>query len=135
MKVSQLTQSKYLKHTDIEQPMLLTVRGVKLEKLEYGGKQEQKGILYFHELEKGLVLNKTNLGICEKVFESDDTDEWTGQSIVLYVKDDIEYQGEIVSGLRLRAPKKGVAKVPVRQVVQETKTGTGFDDMADDVPF
>jgi len=132
MKISQLTTSKYLKHQDLEGPQLLTVSAVKLENVALKGEPaEQKGIMYFEEAEKGLVLNKTNLKIAEKVFGSDDTDDWVGQKIVLYVRDDIEYQGELVSGLRLRAPK-------VQQQTRQVKgkpTGTTFDEMSDDVPF
>jgi len=134
MKVSHLTQSKYLKHQDLDGPKLLTVRGIKLENVAFKGEpEEKKGVMYFEELDKGLVLNKTNLKLAEKVFDSDDTDDWIGRQIVLYVRDDIEYAGEIVSGLRLRASRMKQQEEPRR--VKDKPSGTAFDEMDSDVPF
>jgi hypothetical protein len=42
---------------------------------------------------------------------SDNTDDWIGKQIVLFVDPSVSFAGKIVGGIRLRAPKgKTIAK-------------------------
>lgn len=125
-----MVQSKYLKTADIPDPVIVTITKVgKVNLAKEDAAPDFKWAIRFKELEKPMVLNATNIKICEKVLGSDDTDEWVGKEIVLYTDDNVSFQGELVGGLRF----KGQEKVP--QKVTPKPAGTKFDDMADDVPF
>ena len=50
-----------------------------------GADPEMKWCLTFADIDKPLVLNATNIQLCEKVFRSDDTDDWHGVKVRLYV--------------------------------------------------
>lgn len=100
-------EGKYLKHQDLgSQDWPVTISDVKREEIKNkDGSNDKKFVLYFEELDKGLVLNTTNMNMLYKLFNSDDSDDWKGSRCTLYVKDDIEYGGDLVSGIRIR-PKK-----------------------------
>lgn len=100
MRMSQAFPSKFLKSEDIgNQRWPLTIRAVQMEEVS---DNEQKPIVYFHELEKGLVLNKTNAEMIVQLY-GDDTDRWTGQKIEMYATP-VQYQGQSKMGLRVLAP-------------------------------
>ena len=101
------TESKYLKNQELgEQDHTVTIREVKREDIKNkDGGTNKKFVTYFEGLEKGLILNATNMNTLCKLMGSDDSDHWAGQRITLYVKDDVEYGGELVSGIRIR-PKR-----------------------------
>jgi hypothetical protein len=98
------TESKYLKFQDLgEQDHVVTIRDVKREEIKNkDGLTNKKFVVYFQELDKGLILNTTNMNTIDKLMGSDDSDRWIGQRIVLFVKDDVELGGELVSGIRVR---------------------------------
>jgi len=98
--------SKYLSHTDISD-VTDTVLTVKSYEKTIIGQQPptEKWVLYFEETQKGLVLNKTNGKTMTKLFLSDDMDSWIGGKVSLYVKDDVEFQGEIMSAIRIRTKR------------------------------
>lgn len=98
--------SKFLKHSDIGPGVLLTIKEILLETFDRDSEEpEQKWAMYFHEIQKGLTLNKTNIKLCEKVLGSDNTDDWINKQVVLYWDDTVQYKGEIKGGIRVRAPK------------------------------
>ena len=106
MKTSELTSSKYLKKEDFPKPALVTIRDVTKENVALPNQpKKERGVIHFEEYDKGMVLNSTNLKRTEKAMGSDDTDNWAGKKIVVYVDEEVEFGGEIVGGLRLRAPK------------------------------
>lgn len=74
---------------------------MKEEAVGLGEKQERKLVVYFKEIEQGLVLNKTNGKMLVKNF-GDETDAWVGQPVELYVAE-VEYQGETQLGIRIRS--------------------------------
>lgn len=83
MKMSELYPSKFLKGDDIEQETLVVIARLVFEKLkDDDGREEEKPVLMFKGVEKGLVLNKTNaLRIAEQ--HGDETDNWPGKRITL----------------------------------------------------
>lgn len=110
-KVGQMLESKFLKKEDIGTAALLTVtscdqRNVAIQ----GADPELKWCLHFAEIDKPLVLNSTNIKLCEQVFASDDTDDWNGKKVVLYTDPNITYGGKLVGGIRVRKPKDSAAK-------------------------
>lgn len=97
-------ESRYLKHQDLNgADMVLTIARVTREEIkDKDGSSKKKFILYFKELDKGLVLNTTNMNTLYAVLKTDESDDWIGKRITLYEKDDIEMGGEIKSGIRVR---------------------------------
>ena len=100
------TDGKYMKHQELpEGDTQVTIKSYAQEVLESNGQKQKKWVLYFHEMDKGLALNATNGKTLCKILGSDDMDDWTGQKILLYVKDDVEFGGEMVSAIRVRNKK------------------------------
>jgi hypothetical protein len=131
-KIGEMIESKYLKQSDVEEDTVVTV--VKVGKANVAPKGEEpefKWLIRFEEFAKPLVLNSTNIKRLAKACASEDTDDWTGKQVVLYVDPDVEFAGNVVGGLRIRTHK---ADVQPRKVMPK-QTGGQFDDMADDVPF
>ena len=78
-----------------------------------------------------MVVNSTNIKRLAKACASEDTEDWTGKQVVLYVDPDVEFGGNVVGGLRIRAHKV----TPEPRQVMPKQTGGKFDDMEDDIPF
>ena len=131
-KIGEMIDSKYLKQTDVEDEILVTVEKVgKANVARKGDEPEFKWLARFKEFEKPMVLNSTNIKRLAKACESEDSDDWIGKQVTLYVDPDVEFGGNIVGGLRIRGAKKATG---IRQEPSKT-TGGRFDDMDDDVPF
>ena len=114
MKVSDLMTSKWLKQSDVPEDRLVTVKELKKQNVARDDEDaEYKYTIFFEEFEKGMVLNSTNIKRLGKAL-GDDTDNWPGGKVVLYVDPDVEYAGQIVGGLRIRAARKPGAKPPAR---------------------
>ncbi len=106
MKLSDAFPSKYLKAGDLpdEGSQPFTIEKIAIE--EIGRDKDKKPVIYFDEIHKGLVLNKTNGRTIAGIVGSEDFDEWTGKVISLY-RAEVEFQGEMVESIRvkLKAPK------------------------------
>jgi hypothetical protein len=130
-KTSDMRESKFLKQSDVGGGMLATIAGCKQYNVaQEGAAEEHKWCLTFSELEKPLVLNGTNIQLCERICGSDDTDNWVGKKVVLYVDPNVSYGGKITGGIRMRAPKKPPVSVPV---APPPALETELTD--DDIPF
>ena len=105
MKTSAMKESKFLRKEDCEPAILLTITGVEQHNVAMNDQPEElKWCMTFAEA-KALVMNAINTQICEKVFGSDETDDWVGKKIVAYNDPMVSYGGKLVGGIRLRAPK------------------------------
>lgn len=130
-RTSEMRESKFLKQGDVGAGALMTVASCeKYNVAKEGADPEYKWCLTFHETDKPLVLNSTNIQLCERAFGSDDTDVWVGKKIVLYTDPNISYQGKVVGGIRVRAPKVKAAEV---KAVPPPPPVTDLTD--DDIPF
>lgn len=125
-KVSDAFPSSYLK-ADIDVPdledggVVLTIKTADMVQFDDGDKLA----VYFEEVAKGLILNKTNANTLTDLFKSDDTDDWEGRKVKLYAKD-VEYQGKITRGIRVATRLPGKAKpAPV------AAGGADFDELPD----
>src|SRR5688572_13369009 len=124
-----MIDSKYLKQSDVHEDTLVTVEKVgKANVAREGDEPEYKWLIRFTEFKKPMVLNSTNIKRLAKALNSDDTDEWVGKQAVLYVDPDVEFGGNVVGGLRIRAHKSA-------SKMAATKPGTKLEDMEDDIPF
>lgn len=106
-KVSEMIQSKFLRKDDVDDDVIVTIKDVSLEDMP-GDSGDQRWVLAFRELPKGLVLNTTSIRVLEKAF-GQDSDDWRGQKVSLYVDPNVSFKGQVVGGLRLRPLK---AKAP-----------------------
>lgn len=120
MKISDAYPSKYLKADDLGQHRIaLTVKMIIIEDI---ADKEYKPCMYFIGKEKGIVLNKTNAGLCAAVW-GDETDLWQGKPLDLFAQP-VMFQGRQVMGLAV-APKLPVGgtmatpSTPVQAVQQE----------------
>ncbi len=124
-KVGEMLESKYLKKEDADPARLVTVASVGQVNLAMDGKPpEYKWIMNFEELQKPMVMNSTNIRLCEMIFNSDDTDHWIGNKLVIYNDPTIPFQGKLVGGIRVRAPKQ-----------QKSAVKTIIEEMDNDIPF
>jgi hypothetical protein len=105
MKINDLFPSSFLKSEDIDDAggeMRLTIVKVTLETFEGdGGKKEMKPAIEFLNGKK-LLCNKTNAKIIFNTL-GEDTDNWIGKDITLYVDENIQFQGGVTRGIRVRA--------------------------------
>jgi hypothetical protein len=131
-KVGEMIESKYMKQTDVEEDRVVTVVKVgKANVARENDEPEYKWLIRFQEFNKPMVLNSTNIKRLAKACGSEETDDWIGKQVVLFVDPDVEFAGNVVGGLRIRAHKAG----PQTRQVQPPQTGGKFDDLADDIPF
>ena len=102
-----ITTGKYLKHEDVtEEGSVHKIVSVAQESLRTSdGETELKWLLTLDSL-KPLVLNATNIRRCVAAFNSQDTDDWIGQRIIVYDDPTVEFGGKIVGGIRLKAAPK-----------------------------
>lgn len=107
-KLSDLYPSKWLTAAEMdENGIIVTIRDISVEKMADG---IEKPVLHFDEIDKGLVLNKTNAKAIEKMY-GDDTDNWEDERISIYPTY-VDFKGEQVEAIRVK-PKKPVPAVKV----------------------
>lgn len=113
MNISSLKNSNFLKKEDCDPPVLVTIATVEqLNVAKEGAPQELKWCLHVDEFDKAMVLNSTNGQLIAKITGSEETDEWSGQQIVLYHDPSVSFGGKLIGGIRVRAPKNKVKKSP-----------------------
>jgi len=131
-RIGEMIESKYLKQSDVEDDVVVTVEKVgKANIARKDDEPEYKWLIRFKEFSKPMVLNATNIKRLAKACTSEDTDDWIGKQVVLFVDPDVEFGGNVVGGLRIRAHKS--TQEP-RQMAP-TQTGGKFDDLESDIPF
>lgn len=131
-KVSDMIVSKFLRKEDFDEDRIMTIRGVKLEDMP-GDDGQQKWVLYFREEAKGMALNVTTIRVLEKAF-GDDSDQWVGKKVKVYVDPNVSFGGRVVGGLRLMPPKNTV-RTPAAPPPEERAPVTHDDQFDDDIPF
>jgi hypothetical protein len=130
MKIGDMIESKYLKQSDVPDPMIVTIHGLKKVNVARDDEDpDYRWTCKFAEMPKPMVLNVTNLKRLAKAL-GDDTEDWMGEAVELYTDPDIEFGGNVVGGLRLRGIKKAAAK-PARKTEDEVNSELADDD----VPF
>jgi hypothetical protein len=116
MKVSEVTGGDLLKAADLgdaEVPVVIAEVSLKEFKNDAGG-TDKKFLITFQNKKKGLVANKTNSKRIAKMY-GEDTDDWIGKEIVLYVDHEVTFGSDMVSAIRVRGPQKitsGPQEVP-----------------------
>lgn len=142
-KTSEMRTSKYLQKSDVGNGVLVTVKGCTRENVAMEDEEDKfKWCLHFRETSKPLVLNSTNIQLCEQVFGSDNTDEWAGKPIVLYTDPNVSFGGKLIGGIRVRKPRprpaQPAAPQPAPLPVEEPPEPLGpltSELTEDDIPF
>lgn len=128
--IADLGSSKYIKQTDVQPPILVTISGYKKQNVaKEDEKPENKFVLFFKETDKGLVLNTTNGNLIAEITGSPDLDEWEGKKIVLFNDMSVYYAGKKTGGVRARAPKAGAKGKEAEPEPELT------DEDLDSIPF
>ena len=103
MRSVDLCPPPHLCAADLSGDTVVTIKGFDIK--EVGADKEIKGVIYFEEFTRGLVVNKTNRERIEGLHgKVDDVTEWIGKKITLYASE-TEYGGQTVDCIRVR-PKK-----------------------------
>jgi hypothetical protein len=128
-RIGDMYPSKWLKASDCEdEDLVVTIDRVVEE--EIGQQRDLKWVLYFQELDKGLVLNKTNTTTIAKLW-GDNTDDWEGCQVTLYATE-VQFQGDMVEAIRVRSkPPKAKKSKPTPSVMPVDEK----QHDSDEVPF
>lgn len=104
------SNSEFLKAEDIGANFwTATICNVDLKNFDDGSR---KLFILFNELDKGLVLNKTNSDTIGELYGKN-TDGWLGKQVMLFTMP-VDYQGKKVQAIRVRAPASQQS-MPARQ--------------------
>ena len=115
--------SKFLKGEDTVAGETVTIKYVRDELV--GNPQEAKPVVYLHEHDKGIILNKTNAKALVKVLGDDET-TWPGKKIVLTtVLTRNPSTGEDIDAIRMQA-------VPAPKKKKEATVAASLDD---EIPY
>ena len=134
MKLDDMLESKYLKQSDVDGETLVTCVGVKrVNVAKEDEAQELKWIVKWAEFPKPMVINATNI---KRLFKylGNDTDEWKGGTVILYVDPDIEFGGKVTGGLRVKQASGKAAPKSTKDVNKELQLAAD-DDFSDEIPF
>ena len=131
MNINDAYPSKYLKASDlpIDGSLAVTIEKIALEDL--GRDKETKPVIYFVELERGMICNKTNARTIARILASEEFDDWISRRIGLY-RTEVEFGGDMYEAIRVKGvktPAKPAAPAAAakRQPVLEPDEG--------DIPF
>lgn len=131
-KLNDMIESKYLKQSDVHDEITVTIQKIgKANIAKEGDEPEMKWLCRFAEFPKPMVLNATNIKRLGRACQTDEIEGCIGKQVMLYVDPDVEFAGNVVGGLRIRAIPQ---KTEIR-IIAPKQTGGKFDDMMDDVPF
>lgn len=129
MKAGDVFKGAYLKADDLQgRTVKVTIEDVRMEELGQGSEKESRAVAHFAGKDKGLVLNKTNWNILEEVCGSNDSDDWAGYSVTLYVTR-VDYQGKRVPAIRI-SDQPGHTTPPAGRAMPEPEPITD-----DAIPF
>ena len=127
MNINDMKESRFVAQKDVREPKTLTISKLGQDNVAGEDKPEElRWVLYFKEASKGLVLNQTNSQLAAMVTGSEESDDWPGKKVELFVDPTISYGGKIVGGVRIRPAPTGGEAAPA-----EAKK----EDFDDDIPF
>ncbi len=119
MKISEAFPSKYLKADDLTGKIAVTILDVLQESV--GSDKSVKLVLYFRELAKPMICNRTNGDMIAQL-HGDETDGWRSKRIVL-TRALVGFQGKNVPAIRvcdfIPGSKKATPPPPSAEFVEE----------------
>lgn len=115
MKAGSMIESKFLKKEDLDYDNGNLVTVTKLDQQNVGladGEEDLKWCMHFKEFAKPMVLNSTNIQLATKALGTDETEEWIGKKLVIYVDDNVSFGGKLVGGIRIRRARPVQGQAP-----------------------
>ena len=109
MDINELYPSAWLKCDDLDGDTKVTISNFTVETLADGS---QKPAVEFAELEKPMILNKTNSKSIAAIW-GDETTGWLGKKILLY-QTEVNFMGEMHPCIRIRMCPPEAVKVPIQ---------------------
>lgn len=110
--------SKFLRAANIEKPVDVTIVECGEEKFENGETADIRPWVKFDELEKPLVLNRTNFKAIADIAGSENMNEWAGTVVNLFVIK-VQYKREVYDAIRIREPQGRSKKSKIDQAFDE----------------
>lgn len=139
MKISEVYSSggSFLKAEDIgDAKPIVTIASIELTERDYNDGQGLKKqlVLSFHNKDKKLGLNKTNADRLAELTKSDDTDDWIGVSIKLFVEK-VQVGNEKKAAIRIfpELPEQVTPELVKKSDNVPAFSGTTADDT--EIPF
>ncbi len=117
MRVTELCPSPHLEAMDLGDEIgssaVVTINRVEVKTV--GAEQVKKGVVFFAEFDRGMVINKTNSRTIAGLYGSN-TDDWIGEKITIY-RSETSFQNRTVPCIRVKD------SVPAEQPVAPKKKG------------
>lgn len=101
MNANELCPSKHLEAADLSGEVKVTIKTIGFS--EVGEAKENRGVLYFEEFTRGMVLNRTNLKRIIAL-HGNETDKWVGKNLFIYPSE-TDFGGRTVACIRVREGK------------------------------
>ena len=113
MKLNEMFPSKYISADDLEgEDRVVSISKISIERMKTKeGGEEEKPVIWFRNVDKGMVLNRTNADRITAQ-HGDETDNWVGKQVTL-TTESVTAFGETKWAVRVKAvpPKPtGAAK-------------------------
>lgn len=97
---------------DGKREMVVSIKGVGAAKVTgQNGRKEDCFVVHFNEMDKPMILNRTNAKAIEKVAGSGLVEDWVGVRVTLYVEKGVKAFGDVVDALRVRDKKPSQSKM------------------------
>ncbi len=110
-------RTPYLSSPDIQEPIILTIKSVRLEPDKTKRTTESFNTAYFEEKEirpgeilKPMILNAGNCEIIRKFSGSAYINDWNNIAVTIYVDNNVRMGRDIVDGLRISIEQPRVIK-------------------------
>lgn len=113
MRRSEAFPSRYIGKDDVKTPLLATIKELDQAMIKSDGGDECKNVMFFKDPNvKPLIVNTVNWMILEDAY-GEESDDWHGKMVELYVNPDVMFGGKRVGGVRVRVP---IAQQAAQQV-------------------
>jgi len=124
MNIDDAFPSKYLKASDLPEEGVQPATIEKIAIEEIGREKQRKPVIYFEDLDKAFVCNKTNANTIAKITGSRNLEDWTGKTIHLY-RAEVEFGGEMVESIRVK----------IKPAKPQSKPRMQIDEEGEPIPF
>lgn len=113
MKRSDAFPAKYLSKDDVPSPITAVIADVAVEDVNGDHGKERKPVMTFADSVKPLIVNNVNWETLENAY-GEDSDDWRGKPVEIYVDPSVMFGGRRVGGVRVRIPAKPAPHVAQR---------------------
>lgn len=103
MKRSEAFPSQYVGKDDLPGPRVVTIDFVEKQTIKGENGNEDKAVMHFTDFPKPMILNNINWQTCEDAY-GDESDNWHGKRVEMYVDPNVMFGAKRVGGVRLRLP-------------------------------